>query len=207
MTSVRIALALGATLLTLALGLTVLSAPLTVAGTNGVPARLAVAAVYGRGEVICERGGTLPQGTTAIRVSLSANIGPRVSLRAVSGGNVVTEGEHEAGWGVDETVTVPVTPVPRTIGETRICTTIGQSVEPTQVNGALVRLPSGASAAWLRMEYLRPGAGSWLSRVPSIARDMGLAHAPEGTWVAYLTIAAMCAVCALAFRLALRELR
>lgn len=192
--------------MTLALGRTLLSSPLTVAGTNGVRANFAVAFIYNGGEIICERAGTIPRGTTAIRLSLSANVGPRVSLRALSGKTVVSEGEHDAGWGVDETVTVPVTRVPRTIREARICTKVGGSVEPTQVNGTLVRTP-GAEAVSLRMEYLRPGRTSWLALVPSIARDMGIAHAPSGSWVAYLTIAAMLGVCALAFRLMLRELR
>jgi hypothetical protein len=57
------------------------------------------------------------------------------------------------------------------------------------------------------MEYLRPASGSWLARVPAIARDMGIAHAPTGAWVAYLVIVLMLGVCALASRLALRELR
>ncbi len=203
---VRLALAAGLTVTAITLAVVLLRSPLTVAGTNGVPANFAIAYINGS-RVECQGSGTLPRGTTAIRVSLSANIGPRVSLKALSGSTVVTEGEREAGWGVDETVTVPVKRVPRTIHGARICTTIGSTPESIQVNGLQVRTPAGGRAISLRMEYLRPGPSSWLSLASSVARHMGLARAPGGAWVAYLAIAVMIAVSALASRLVLWELR
>jgi hypothetical protein len=203
---VRLALAAGLTVMAAALGIVLSRAPLTVAGTNGVPANFAIEFIHGR-EVKCQAGGTLPEGTTTIRVSLSANIGPRVGLRVLSGSTVVTEGERDAGWGVDETVTVPVGRVGRTIPDIRICATIGAVVEPIQVNGAQVRTPAGGQVVLLRMEYLRPGPRSWLSLASSIARDMGIGHAPSGAWGAYTAIAVMIAASALASRLVLRELR
>ena len=72
----RIALAVGLTALAVAFGLLLSPSPLTVAGTNGVPANFAVRFIRDS-EINCQAGGTLPQGTEAIRVSLSANTGPR----------------------------------------------------------------------------------------------------------------------------------
>jgi hypothetical protein len=202
----RLALAAGLSAIAVTLGVVLSRAPETVAGTNGVPANFAIAFIHG-GEVICQAGGTVPAGTSAVRVSLSVNVGPSVDVKVYSGSTLVTEGGHGAGWGVDETVTVPVRRVTRALAGTRICTTIGPAVEPIQVNGIRVPSASSASGVWLRMEYLRPASGSWLARVPAIADDMGIAHAPTGAWAAYLVIALMLGVCALASRLALRELR
>jgi hypothetical protein len=193
MRRVQVALAAALTVIAIALGLVLSRPPLTFAGSNGVPANFAIAFIGGN-QVICQPGGTVPAGTEAIRVSLSVNTGPSVRVRVLSGSTVVTEGAHSVGWGVDETVTMPVRRVPRTIAGASICTTIGPAVEPIQVNGAKAPSSNGGPGVWLRL-------------VPSVARDMGIAHAPAGTWVAYLTIAVMLAVCALVSRSVLRELR
>ncbi|HEX5852605.1 MAG TPA: hypothetical protein VFY36_05890 [Solirubrobacteraceae bacterium] len=206
MLRVRLGLAAGLVATAVALVMVLSRPPLVVAGSNNVAANFAITFTQGN-ERACQPGGTVPRGTEAIRVSLSPNIGPRVALRLTSGSTVLTEGTRAAGWGVDETVTVPVKRVARTATDTRVCTTIGPTVEGVQVNGETVREPSGRSTYRLRMEYLRPGDGSWLSRASSIASRMGLAHAPTGAWPAYLAIVAMIAVCVIASRLVLRELR
>jgi hypothetical protein len=201
---VRLALATSLTAFAVALGIVLAGAPLTVASANGVPANLAVSFIS-HPEVGCEPSGVVPQGTQAVRVSLSANVGPWVSVRILSGSTLVTEGEHEAGWGVDETVTVPVKRVASTIANGRICTTVGPVVEPLQVNGARVQTsPRGPTAIELRMEYLRPDSRSWLSLVASAAHNMGLDHAPGGAWVAYLVMAVMLMVSALCTGVLLR---
>ncbi len=205
MLRVRLALVTGLAVMAAALGIVLSHAPVTVAGTNGVPVSFPVATSHGN-EVVCHSGGTLPRGTSAIRVSYSADVGPEISLRAMAGSAVVTEGEREAGWGVDETVTVAVRRVARTTDDARICVTLGPAVEGVEVIGELVSRPSGAQVGWPRMEYLRPGRASWLSLLPSVVRDMGLARAPSGTWVAYGAIAVMIAVVALTARLLVREL-
>jgi Predicted membrane protein (DUF2142) len=204
--SVRIALAAGLAAAAAALGLVLTRPPLNVvAGSNGVPAQPAVGFIGGGDVSVCQPGGTVPAGTEAVRVSLSANTGPRVGLKVLSGSTVVTEGEQPAGWGVDEILTVPVRRVGRTIPEARVCATIGLVVEPAQVNGTRVRTAGGGHTVWLRMEYLRPGPRSWLSLAGSIADRMGIAHAPGGPRVAWLTVAAMLAAALLAVRLLLRE--
>jgi hypothetical protein len=204
--SVRLALATGLTVTAIALGLVLSQTPLVLAGTNGVPADLAVTYLR-HGGTLCQRGGTLPAGTVAIRVSLSANAGPQVSLRAVSGSRVLATGERDAGWGTDETLTIPIARVSRTIRETRVCATVGQGAEPTQVNGARVQAAGGGEEVWLRLEYLRHGAASWASLAASVAHRMGLAHAPGGTWVVFGLLVAMLAVCVLSARLILSDLR
>jgi len=202
--SVRLALAAGLLATAAALGLVLSSSPVAVAGSDGVAAKLGVEHIYGS-ETSCQGGGTVPRGTTAVRVSLSANIGPQVSLEVLSGSTLVTEGKRSAGWGVDETVTVPVKRVPRTISDSRICITTGAVVEPLQVNGLPVKTAGGVIVL-LRFEYLRPSSSAWLSLVSAVAHRMGLAHAPDGTWVAYMLIGLMLAVSATAARLVLREL-
>jgi hypothetical protein len=205
MSRVRLALAAGLAVTAIAIAVVLSPAPLTLAGTNGIQAR-PITFIH-HSETRCQGGGTLPQGTTAIRVSLSANLGPRVSLQVLSGSAVVTKGEREAGWGEDETVTVPVARVPRRIPDARICTTIGPLSEFLQINGARVQTSAaGGHTILLRMEYLRPGHTSWLSLASSVARHMGIGHAPSGTWVAFLILVLMLTAGALASRLILREL-
>ncbi len=204
--SVKIALAVGLTVLAATLAVVLSRAPLRVAGTDGI-SRRSTLTFTPHDTVFCTPGGTLPAGTQAIRVSLAANNGPRVAIKALSGATVVSEGVRDAGWGVDETVTVAVARVPRTITDARICTTVGAALEPIQARGERLPTTAGHQILAPRMEYLRPGARSWLSLVPAVARHMGLAHAPSGAWVAYLTILAMLTVSVLAARLLLRELR
>jgi hypothetical protein len=203
---VKIALATGLAVLLAALALTLSRAPLRVAGTNGVSVGY-IQNFTPENTVVCVGGGSVPEGTRAVRVSLSANIGPRMTLRVLAGSTLVSVGTRAAGWGVDETVTVPVARVPRTIHGARICATVAPAVESMQIAGERVQGALGAHRVRFRAEYLRPGRRSWLSLAASIARHMGFAHAPGGAWVAYLTIATMLAVCLLATRLALRELR
>lgn len=206
MRSVRLALAAGLVLTATALGVVLSRSPLTVAGTNGVPANLAVLSIRGS-SYSCQLGGTVPAGTTAVRVSLSANTGPSVSLKVLEGSALVTDGAREAGWGVTETVTVPVRKVSQTVNNARICMRIGAAVEPIQVNGSRAQTTSGQRVVLLRFEYMRPGPRSWLSLASSVAHSFGIAHAPSGAWVAYLVVAVMLALSALASRLILRELR
>jgi hypothetical protein len=206
MLRVRLGLAAGLAATAVALGIVLSRPPLVVAGSNGVAANFAITFTRGN-EQVCQPGGTVPDGTDAIRVSLSPNIGPHVGLKLTAGSKVITEGTRAAGWGVDETVTVPVKRVAHTTAGTRICTTIGPAVEGVQVNGEQAEEPNGRRTYRLRMEYLQPGSGSWFSRASSIATHMGLAHSPTGSWPAYLAIVAMIGVGVIASRLVLRELR
>lgn len=208
MRSVRIALVVGLALTALTIGVVLSGSPPTVAATNSVPAASALRFVQG-GYTRCQEGETLPRDSSAIRLSLSANIGPRVTVSVLSGSSVVTHGQRGAGWGVQETVTVPVTPVPRAIPNARICVAIGPTVEPLEVRGSLVPtfVAGGGprNVGKVRIEYLRAGHTSWWSLVPSVARHMGLGREPSGTWIVFALLALMITITILASRLVLKE--
>ncbi len=199
-------MALGLVVTMASVGFALSRSPATVAATNGVPAEVTVAATAGI-HSLCQPGGTIPAGTTAVRVSLSDNLGPRVDMQVLSGSTVISRGTREAGWGTTETVTVPVERVPAAIGNARVCLKLGAGPEPLQLNGKLIRTPGRSASLALRMEYLRAGSSTWLSLVASIARHLGMGRAPSGSWVAYLVIAIMLAVSAIASSLVVRQAR
>jgi Predicted membrane protein (DUF2142) len=204
-----VALIVGLAALAIAIGVVLSRSPLTVAGTNSIPDGSPIASVAG-GTSACQTSGTIPQGTSAIRISVSQNSGPKVTLEALSGPFIVARGERPSGWGIDETVTVPVERVTRTIPNAKICVAFGRAVESVRINGALVRTASAggapATALRFRVEYLRPGDSSWWTLASGIARRMGFGHAPSGTWIVFLLLALTIAIVALASWLILREL-
>jgi hypothetical protein len=205
-----VALIVGLALVAIAIGVVLSRSPLEVAGTNSIHASSAIGYVGG-GSSSCQPSGTIPQGTTAIRISASSNIGPNVTLEARSESSIVARGKRPAGWGIDETVTVPVARVAHAIPNAQICVVFGPVTEDVQING--VQLPatsvSGApeTNARFAVEYLRPGSSSWWSLASTVARRMGFGHAPSGTWIVFLLLALTIAIVALASRLLLRELR
>jgi Predicted membrane protein (DUF2142) len=203
---VRVALAVGLVLLVVALVIVLSQSPLTVAGTNAVPANPHVLIVNG-GNTVCAPKSAMPAGTTAIRLSIVGNAGPDVKLRARSGPGVVASGERHAGWGITESLTVPVNRVGEALPNTEICLTFGRAVEGVAIDGALVKTIGGGEAPSFRIEYLKPGSQSWWSLASGVAERMGLGHAPSGTWIAFLLIALMIALAALVSRLIVRELR
>jgi hypothetical protein len=207
---VAVALAVGLTLTAIALCVVLLGSPVTVAGTNGIPANPGVAYAKG-GSSGCQLIGTLPRGTSAIRLSVSQNTGPRVTMKVFSGPLLIAQGERPAGWGIDESVTLPIKRVARSIPNARLCLTFGQAIEAIEINGAEVRTTTAsgriASGVRFRVEYLQPDHRSWWSLVGSVARLMGLGHAPGGTWIVFLLLALMITIATLASWLVLRELR
>ena len=206
MTSVRSAIALGLTVILVAIAVVLSRSPIAVIATNSVPLRQATSLF--KKTTRCQNGGKLPAGTTAIRLSLSANIGPALSLKAYSGSRLLTQGSVRAGWGVDETVTVPVTPLTHAVGNPLICVAVGTPFETVQVNGTeLASTSAGFAGVALRMEYLRPGDHSWLSLASSIAQHLGLGHAAPGTWIVFLSLALVGTLIALVAREISRELR
>ena len=205
----RLALAAGLALLVLALVLVLSSSALTVAGGNFVPASGPIGFVKG-GNSGCQIAGTVPQGTSAVRIAASINVGPKVTLQLLEGAQVISSGERDAGWGIDESVTIPIKPVTRTIPDARVCVAFGPALELLELKGEKVTITAAnggrSQASRFRIEYLRPGR-SWWSLASSVARRMGLGHAPAGTWTMLILIALMIAVAALTSRLVLRELR
>jgi hypothetical protein len=212
MRSVRIALALGAALVALALGLTLQGAPASVAGTNGIREGAEVARTD-RATSACQLQEALPAGTSAVRLTLAAEIGPPVSVTASAGGRPITHGARGAGW-TGASVTVPVRPVSRGVSGATLCFALGRPLESVAIfgqKGPGANALSGPRGERLRgrmgVEYLRPGHASWFSLLPSIARRMGFGHAWPGTWIVFALALAMAGAAAMLAWLALRELR
>jgi hypothetical protein len=211
MRSVKIALGGGLTLLALAIVLVLSHSPLVAVGANSIQAPLYRNGGVPAGESTCQPAGTVPGGTSAIRISLGANVNPKITVKLFSGSRLITQGSRAAGGGLNASATVPVEHVPSTVRNGRLCITLGPSAE---VVGIRAVLPQGAGeaiyalqAVELRTEYLRPGASTWWSRASSIAHRFGLGRAPSGTWIGFVVIAVMLAVAVIASRLTLKELR
>jgi len=200
---VRIALAAGLALLALVLVTRLSRAPLVLARTNVAPeAQLAV----NKGEAtFCQHHETLPRGTSALRLWVSVNVGPQVTVAALSGSRVLAEGVQGAGW-TGAVVTIPISPVPRRSSIVTVCTRLGPLVEPISLAGGRPRQSVGGGASSeMKIEYLRPGRRSWWAQARSVAQRLGLDRAPGGTWVALIPIALMIAAALLTSRLLLRQ--
>jgi hypothetical protein len=206
---VRIALAGGLALLALALVLTLSGSPATLASERAISIDTQLTATQ-HDLSVCQDGETLPQGTTAMRFSLKALIGPRVEVKALLGRRVVASGERAPGWTAGD-VTVPVRRVAHTIVGAKVCLAFALSDETVDIAGG--RTPPTQAAVTgngqtlpgrIKIEYLRPGQRSWWSLALSTARHLGLGRAWAGTWVALLALALMAAVLAVAVRGLLR---
>jgi hypothetical protein len=191
-TRARIALAAGFVLLALAIGFALTRSPPAVAGSNGVPLEGTIAHVPG-GLGACQAHTLLPAGATAVRVSLYAGIGPRVSVRVVSAhGRLLASGVRGSGWR-GESPNVALRAPKSGATDTTFCFALGSSGESVGLDGSTARPGEGAVAQGggalgvrLRIVYLRPGGRTWLALIPSVARRFGLGRWAAGTWVALL---------------------
>ena len=102
---IRAALGVGLVLIVVAFVVTLAHTPLTVA-RSGVATEHTLVST-GKPAAACQGGETLPRGTTALRVSLTSALGPRVAVRVLSGSHVIARGTTQPGWS-DASVTVPV---------------------------------------------------------------------------------------------------
>jgi hypothetical protein len=211
MRSVKIALGVALGLMAFAIGVVLSHAPLTVAGSNDFQAPHYRDGAVEAAATRCQLAGTVPEGTTAIRISLGANIDPRIAVKVFEGSRLVTQGSRGAGGGLNASATVPVSRVASTAPDARLCVTLGPDPETIGVRGESTELASGSvfelRSVELRTEYLRPGPASWWSRISSIAHRFGLGRGDGGTWVGFLVLALMLAVVVLISRLTLSELR
>jgi hypothetical protein len=211
MRGVKIALAAGLALLVLALGLELAHSPMSVAHANGVPSEEDRIVTTDRGASYCQARELLPRGTTAIRLSMLAFLGPRLRVVVYSGGRAVTSGERGSGWAT-RVVTVAVRPLSRTIADATVCVSFHMRDETLTVFGystaAKIAAHDGREALPGRMwiEYLHPGTRSWASLVGSILRNAGFGRAASGFGIVLLAILLLAGVCVLAARLVLEEL-
>jgi hypothetical protein len=205
---------------TLALGLVAICAatvvvlarsPLTPAGTNSIPATNYVELTEKGKLSSCQPSGTIPQGTSAIRIAIEgARFSPATTVSVSTGSQLLREGHKIAGVSAP-TVTVPVKSLEHEVRGAQICMTVGPADEPIRYYGTPNRSASAQARslqqALLRIEYLRPDDKSWWSFASPIAHHLGLGRAPGGTWVAYLVLALMLAVIASASWLTFKELQ
>jgi hypothetical protein len=212
MRGVRIVLVAGLTLVAIAIVLTLLQAPMSVAGTNKMPGKQEEPIASTEGSATyCQAGETLPHGSSALRIWLDAASGPRVSVVVSSGGHPITSGERGSDW-IGGSVTIPVKPLSRTVSGVTVCVSFRLQDETVIAQGnaapAAIAAHDGRKALGGRIwiEYLRPGTRSWASLAPEVMRHMGFGRAAAGTWIVYLALLLLAAVAALASRLVLREL-
>jgi hypothetical protein len=211
MRSVRAALAIGLALIVVTGVLVLSQSPLRVLATNSTPlgAELAVTAAS---TSACQAGEQLARGTVAIRLSIGAFTGPAVRVKVLSGTRVIASGEHASGWD-GASVTIPVRAVTHATSPVKICFAIphpdGESVKLFGLHtaGAIaLRTTTGqALNGRLSIEELGQERASWLTLLPSVARNMGFGRAWSGIWVVWLVVILMLAVTTLASRLILRE--
>jgi hypothetical protein len=209
MRGVKLALAGAIVLIVLAVCVSLSRSPPVLAGTNSVSAVHLVGESEGKATV-CQREATVPQGTSAVRVSLGAGAGPSVRVTISSGSRLVSQGERPSGWGLTANVVVPVAELRHAVQNARICTTVEPDAEPVKAYGVPGPGANGGSASenlTLRLEYLRSGSQSWWSLLPSIFHRIGLGHAVSGAWLAFFALALALAALALALRLTWSELR
>ncbi len=212
MRSVRVALAAALTLLSLAIVLTLLESPMSVARTNK-PAGIDEQQIAGAtgSDRYCQPHELLPQGTSAIRVWLDAAAGPRVRLLATADGRTIARGEHRSGWS-GGSVTVPVRPLSRSVAGVTVCASFRLHDEAVIVQGNATPAALAAHddhrtlAGRMWIEYLRAGSHSWAALIPSIVRRMGFGRAESGAWVALLALVLLASVVVLASSAAFREL-
>jgi hypothetical protein len=206
---IQIALVAGLVLIASGIAVTLWHSPLTVARGNSTTAE--PIKETDKPANYCQAGEILPRSTSAIRLAVLAALGPKVTLRALSGSEVVTEGTRPAGW-VGGSVTVAVRPVSRTLAPVRICFALSQMNGPVQVLGWPTSSRATTSngrplSGRVGIEYLRPGRRSWWSLAGATARRLGLGRANSGTWNALLAAALTATFVALSSWLVLEELR
>ncbi len=207
---IKVALGVGLALIALVFVVTLAHAPLTVA-RRGVATEHTLVSTA-KPAAACQERETLPRGTAALRLSLTAALGPRVTVKVLSGSRVIAHGATPPGWS-DASVTVPVQPLSRTVAPVKVCFAM------TQMNGKIamrgtrtipavaVQTSEGPLAGRMGIEYLRPGDDSWWSQVTAVAGRLGLGHAANGAWNALLVIALVASFVTLSSWLVVKELR
>jgi hypothetical protein len=181
---------LGLAAIAAALALTLAHSPLVVAGTNSIAPTNVVGSTKGPARA-CQGNEVVPQGTTAVRMWLQGNVKPRVRVAVLAGSRTVSSGTQVSGW-LGKVMTVPVTPVGRTLRGVRVCFATDRAVQPVLLLGGPSRHPAaGEEPDKMRIEYLRRGPSSWWSLAGSIARRLGMGRAPEGTLAVVTPLALM----------------
>jgi hypothetical protein len=206
----RVALAVGLALIALAFVVTLAHAPLTVA-RGGVATEHTLVSTPQPASA-CQGGETLPRGSTALRLSLTAALGPRVTVTVLSGSRVIAHGVTQPGWS-DASVTVPVRPLSHTVAPVKVCFAMKLMNGKVAMRGSpsshalAARSMEGPLPGRMGIEYLRPGGSSWWSQATAVARRLGLGRTASGTWNALLVMTLAASLIALSSWLVVKELR
>ncbi len=207
---IKVALGVGLALIALAFVVTLAHAPLTVA-QRGVATEHTVVSTT-KPAAACQGRETLPRDTTALRLALTAALGPRVTVKVLSGSRVIAHGATAPGWS-DASVTVPVQPLSHTVAPVKVCFAMTQmngkiAMRGTPTGPALAaQSPEGPLEGRMGIEYMRPGSDSWWSQATAVARRLGLGRAGSGTWNALLVMVLAASVVTLSSWLVVKELR
>jgi hypothetical protein len=207
----QLALAVGLLALAGALVLVLTGSPAALTGTNGIEPIGSLATAPGSGSG-CQGDEVLPAHTSAIRLSLDASAGPRVTVTVSSRGTVLARGESAPGW-LAKVVAIPVRPLDRTVRPTTVCFAFTGKNERVSLLGAPTSSHLAASSGTkvlpgrISIEYVRDSDSSWWSLVLPTARRMGLGRAWAGTWVAVVVASLMAAALVLGSWLTIRESR
>jgi hypothetical protein len=212
MHSVKITLAVGLALTAAAVGIVLSGTLPTVLTRSSASKQEALASSRIDSVTACQANERLPRGTAAIRLSLAAFTGSRVTVKVLSGTHVVTAGEHGSAWSGHD-VTVPVRAVPQTISPVTVCFATAPFHDELIVYGRRTGIASAAHTSSgqalggrMGIAYLGEGRSSWLALASTVARHMGLGRAWSGTWVALLVAMFMLAAASMTSRLIIREL-
>jgi hypothetical protein len=207
---IRVALAVALALIALAFVLTLAHAPLSVA-RRGVATEHTLVSTT-KPAAACQAGEMLPRGTTALRLSLTAALGPQVTVKVLSGQRAVTHGTTQPGWS-DASVTVPVQPLSHTVSPVTVCLALAQMNGKVSMRGSLTSRAQAATSGGERLpgrmniEYLRPGGSSWWAQATSVAHRLGLGRTASGTWNAVLVIVLAASFITLSSWLVVKELQ
>lgn len=212
MRRVTVALTGGLTLLAVAVGVTLVQSPMVVARNNGTPLTEDRIATTRQPVTYCQTHEMLPAGTSAIRLALAANTGPRVTATVSTGKLVVATGTQGPGW-TGRVVTVPLRPLAHAVPEATVCASVRTRHESILLFGKAAppaiaaHVGRKALSGRMSIEYLRPGSRSWASMIPSTARRLGLGRAFPGTWNALLVLELVATMTVTASVLVVKELR
>ena len=210
----RIALAAGLMLTALAVAVTLTGSPVVARYSNSIQTGDLLTVIDVPASV-CQGGEEVPAGASAMRLSLFAVTGPRLTVRIHAPRGVVAEGTRGSGW-IGEFVTVPFTRLTRHVPNAVICVTLGTAGEGVHLIGThsdseavLVRSHGREQRVrgQMRIEYVQSLRRSWLSLAGSIVRHMTVGHAPGGPAAIVLLATLMAAAVVAAAWLTVRELQ
>lgn len=184
------ALAGGLTILVVAVAATLSRTPLVVAGTDSVAPTQVVGSTLGPAGA-CQGDETIPAGTSAVRMWLTSNVQPRVTVSVREGSQTVAAGTTEGGR-LGKVEAVRIGPISRTLHHAELCFTVWRGAERmTLFGGPSPNREPGEDPSKMTVEYLRPGTRTWWSLTGAVARRLGMGRAPAGRWIGVLPLGLM----------------